>query len=400
MGTPEYMAPEQIEGKPFDVRLDIYGLGCTAYEMLTGRPPFLRESTIEVIQAHLEDVPAAPTQAAKRPVEIPTGARAGRDALHRQAPRGSLRVDGRISRRRCARRRSPRDSAPTGMICRCPTSRPSGGRSLRRACPSRSRPRRGGDAGSRVSRPRLRSWWRRCGCRRRPSARPITRASKSSSRPPTTRRRVAHTCIRPSARRIPRPRTPPGHPRAPRGSRRGRGRRRGAAAATHARRRAHRARRRLLERPLRAAVRARLLRAGRAVRSRQRARACACRVHARRAHRSARARRDPGLHRARARGRGAAGHTRARRRARARVDRSEVVAAQPARAVDTRERRRTVVARKPEPAVSETLGIPRAPGALARMPAPAGNRSQPTGALRSQRSAAARAQGQPRVRGG
>ncbi|MBL8946309.1 MAG: protein kinase [Myxococcales bacterium] len=61
-GTPDYMAPEQIEGKPFDVRLDVYALGCTAYEMLTGAPPFRRASTIELIQAHLEDTPSAPSR--------------------------------------------------------------------------------------------------------------------------------------------------------------------------------------------------------------------------------------------------------------------------------------------------------------------------------------------------
>jgi tetratricopeptide (TPR) repeat protein/tRNA A-37 threonylcarbamoyl transferase component Bud32 len=70
-GTPEYMSPEQIEGLPFDVRLDIYALGCTAYEMLTGQPPFCRESTLEVVRAHLEDAPLPLTRAAAKP-EIPT----------------------------------------------------------------------------------------------------------------------------------------------------------------------------------------------------------------------------------------------------------------------------------------------------------------------------------------
>jgi len=69
-GTPEYMAPEQIEGKPYDVRLDIYGLGCTAYEMLTGWPPFCRGTAADVILAHLEDEPVSPTNASGKP-EIP-----------------------------------------------------------------------------------------------------------------------------------------------------------------------------------------------------------------------------------------------------------------------------------------------------------------------------------------
>ncbi|MBC8069652.1 MAG: serine/threonine protein kinase, partial [Deltaproteobacteria bacterium] len=69
-GTPEYMAPEQIEGLPFDVRLDVYALGCTAYEMLTGHPPFRGETTLDVIKAHLSEEPVLPSKTATRP-EIP-----------------------------------------------------------------------------------------------------------------------------------------------------------------------------------------------------------------------------------------------------------------------------------------------------------------------------------------
>lgn len=56
-GTPLYVAPELIEGLPADPRSDIYSLGCTAFEMLTGRTPFRGANAKEVLLAHLDDPP-------------------------------------------------------------------------------------------------------------------------------------------------------------------------------------------------------------------------------------------------------------------------------------------------------------------------------------------------------
>jgi hypothetical protein len=69
MGTVDYAAPEQIEGKEVDRRADVYSLGCVLYHCLTGEPPFVRDSDVATMYAHLRDRPPKPS--AKRP-ELPT----------------------------------------------------------------------------------------------------------------------------------------------------------------------------------------------------------------------------------------------------------------------------------------------------------------------------------------
>jgi serine/threonine-protein kinase len=58
MGTPLYMSPEQIEGKPLDSRTDIYSFGATCYHMLTGQPPFRGETALSVALQHLSKEPS------------------------------------------------------------------------------------------------------------------------------------------------------------------------------------------------------------------------------------------------------------------------------------------------------------------------------------------------------
>ena len=56
-GTPNYMSPEQIRGKPLDHQSDLYSFGVVMYELLTGRMPFEAETPVDVMMMHLRDPP-------------------------------------------------------------------------------------------------------------------------------------------------------------------------------------------------------------------------------------------------------------------------------------------------------------------------------------------------------
>lgn len=60
LGTPEYMAPEQVRGEPVDARTDIYALGCIAYELFTRRQAFAGGSQAQVLVRQLSVMPASP----------------------------------------------------------------------------------------------------------------------------------------------------------------------------------------------------------------------------------------------------------------------------------------------------------------------------------------------------
>ena len=92
LGTPLYMAPEQVRGKAVDARTDIYALGAVAYHLVCGRPPFSGDNPIAIGFAHISEPPPPPRQLrkdcpanleaailaalAKSPDERPTSARA------------------------------------------------------------------------------------------------------------------------------------------------------------------------------------------------------------------------------------------------------------------------------------------------------------------------------------
>ena len=65
LGTLDYVAPEQIEGRPVDGRTDLYALGCAAFELLTGAPPFRSNEGMAVMYKQVSEAP--PLLSSRRP---------------------------------------------------------------------------------------------------------------------------------------------------------------------------------------------------------------------------------------------------------------------------------------------------------------------------------------------
>jgi tRNA A-37 threonylcarbamoyl transferase component Bud32 len=68
LGTPLYMAPEQIEGEQSDARADLYSVGCILFELLAGQPPFPATTIKQILELHLTQPPPALPDAVPEPL--------------------------------------------------------------------------------------------------------------------------------------------------------------------------------------------------------------------------------------------------------------------------------------------------------------------------------------------
>jgi len=72
LGTPQYAAPEQLRNEKTDARTDLYSVGCVAYALVVGEPPFHDSSAVKVMMAQMNDPP--PPMRLRRPgLALPKG---------------------------------------------------------------------------------------------------------------------------------------------------------------------------------------------------------------------------------------------------------------------------------------------------------------------------------------
>src|SRR5438552_4365102 len=149
-GTVQYLAPEQIQGEPADPRTDLYAVGVVLFELLTGRPPFVGETSLGIAYQHLSNrVPAPSMVVPTVPAELdrivlmatekerdrrPASARALRDELVRATaglpPAGAVR---QLAANIPAAELVPPDRAPTVTIPRSLSPRARRARAFRTA---------------------------------------------------------------------------------------------------------------------------------------------------------------------------------------------------------------------------------------------------------------------------
>jgi serine/threonine protein kinase len=119
VGTPDYVAPEQIQGRNVDRRADVYSLGCVLFEMLTGRVAYAKDSDMAKLWAHVTDPPPLPRTVRPDLIEsfddIVAKATA-KDPADRYGTAGELAaaVRGAVTEQETERQRA--DAAPIGGL--------------------------------------------------------------------------------------------------------------------------------------------------------------------------------------------------------------------------------------------------------------------------------------------
>ena len=136
IGTPYYMAPEQVRGEDLDARADIYSLGATLYRVLTGEPPFDAPSPMSVLSKHLTDDVVPPRSRAPGWALPPEADRIVLRAMAK-SPTIATRRRRRCSRISSARWRRPAD--PDGATVACAGTLGRRGEAPRRARCDRAR---------------------------------------------------------------------------------------------------------------------------------------------------------------------------------------------------------------------------------------------------------------------
>jgi YVTN family beta-propeller protein len=120
LGTPHYVAPEQIRGGDTDARTDVYSLGCLLVKALTGEVPFQREGDIAVMWAHMRDQPprVSTTPGVPKALDDVVRCALAKDPAERPQSAGDLAMEATAAmedRPRVARRKAPTSSlSPLG----------------------------------------------------------------------------------------------------------------------------------------------------------------------------------------------------------------------------------------------------------------------------------------------
>ncbi|MFG2139700.1 serine/threonine-protein kinase [Streptomyces sp. NPDC048650] len=119
VGTLDYVAPEQISGRPVDGRCDVYSLACVLFEMLTGAPPFRRDDDMALLWAHQYDPPPVLTE--QRPDLAPAVDEVFTRSLAKSPGERYDTCRGFVAALRAAGRGAPAGGAPRPAADHAPT---------------------------------------------------------------------------------------------------------------------------------------------------------------------------------------------------------------------------------------------------------------------------------------